>query len=669
MVGTSTLFTLRDLVVERIDSGGAPNLDEIADVMKAHPDFSYFGALGLGIFDFLPDENPYVRIWREVFELLTFHNVSEEQLAAAGVVDTEQTPSNTVLSILNRIRSLVSRVSELADDEKLFELGLLRDELEQLAGDDRARFDLFGKLILEGGLLQRIGALIFDNMRPAATPEGVALLPPTSRAIPALASWGLRESTYASKTGELADELVHRADDSGDDSFRAYAYGFHIAFVGQAVGAPFVNSIIGSTPRLHWWRARWISRHVDAWVWGFYGPGQSANAPPFDYASFRSLCNAELHKRVGLGELGGANPHDVMLRAVRDEPLPAALDDAFRTFWIGAFRKVYGEELSFGLVDGQSLNSALVWSWLALWFNTSPQALGCNPPPPLSIADGTAFFDPGTVDPFIPDDAPPPVGDEDAEDPDLLDVEPELEPDKKRTACGVILAILGLFTAIWGPLLIGLGTLVGGVLLVIRGEAEINWKKLRQDLYVVRWAIFNNVDGLQRMLSWAGLSYPKAADLAESNLQVVLPSAPDVDYQSGEILIRSVRRFWDFPARAWTALDSDWVRQPSNAAANLEQSTTIGFGEARYPSYFIDDAGNPLSNGSVRDVFTYPPPGSGSSAFITYGNAVDNCIDSLGRLDEDLPNLNMHGDRGLGHRTWRFTDNVYQEPVSIEPEA
>jgi len=658
------MFIVRDLVADRLSTAEQSVLQEAFEHLTAEPEYSYFGALGVNLFDFIPstplgeDNNEaaggrldaYSAIWREMFRILSDEENPED-------------PNRNILAVLQRARTLINDISEIADDEALFKLAGLQDRIEQV-GHDREIIDAFLPKLSNPQLFQNVNDLINEGMGPVAAVEPGAPIPPPEQ-------WALRDHVTAFRTGDFANRLIARAKESENPRFLAYAYGFKIAYVSKVVGSPFINSITGSVPRLHWWRGRWIERFVDAWTWGFYDPNrpETEAGESIDFTTWRGLCNAELHKRLALGALSEANPIEVMQQAVLGRPLPEAVPSDFRSFWLETFEEVYGSDGNLGLVTGLRLNDALVWSWLTLWFTTSAGSLGCNPAPPTSIADGTAFFDPASVNPFVPDDDD---GDTESNEGSPLEIEPEFEPDRRRTACGIILAILGFALLGLGSFFTGLSGLAGGILLIIRGEKEIDWKQLRQDLYALRWYLYNSVDGLNRMLLVSGLGHPYPFELDDTETRLNLPQIPLESFQSGSILYTS-RRTGQFPARLWNSDNpmESWVFQPPEHSSNVELPPTVGYGkDGAFPSFFIDDAAaNPILNGNILDHREFPPPRSWPDPMhFVYGNAVDNAVDAILReAEEELLNLNLQGDRGVGFGSWVFSGPTYNPPVTIEP--
>ncbi|WP_299915964.1 hypothetical protein [uncultured Roseobacter sp.] len=669
MVGTPSLFLVRDLVTERLSQQPQDKLQTALQHINAEPAYSYLGALGVNLFDFVPATPPglidptdsgrrydaHAAIWRELFTILSDPNAQDD-------------PERNILSVLRRVRALIRQISDIADEEDLLKFVPLQDDMERFEDDQEIIEDFIPRLTNDA-VFAPIFDLITIASRPfAAVEEGENLVAPDL--------WAVRDHLSAFRTGAFAERLVTRAqevfDATGDRRFLAYAYGFKMSYCGKATGSPFISSIVGSVPRLHWWRTRWIERFVDAWAWGFYDPGKpdALEDGSEDFQNWRSLCNAELHKRIELGDLAGANPIEVMQSTVLNRPLPDALPEDFRSFIVEAVRDIYGDDGALALVTERRVNDAVVWSWLTLWFTTSADSLGCNPPPPLSIEDGTAFFDPSTADPFEMDDDAGDDADEDAPNP--LDVEPEPAPNMKKSVCGAILAVLGVVALGLLGLLPALAAIAGGIVLIVTGVKDINWPVLRRDLYVVKWYLYNALDGMNRMLVFGGLAHPFSMELDDAELRLEAPNldSPPCGFPAGPSLFTATSTDL-FPNEIWDAdnLLQSWICPAAIHATGMETPPAVGFSGVGTPDLFIDRPSDPDIAGLILDHRSFPAPASwpDPGAPNIYASAVDNAIDVILREGEvPLPDLNLQGDRGIGFHAWEFADATYQLPLQID---
>lgn len=661
------MLLTHSLILERLSSQPQERLQTAFQHMTAEPIYASIGALGVNLFDFIPSTpagipgqdlgdrrlDAYAAIWRELFTILSDP-------------DAQDDPNRNILAVLRRVRSLVTDISEIAEAEALFELAGIRDRLEGFEAD-REVIENFLPRLSSRELYREIFDLIAVASRPYMAVD-------VGDTIPEPEIWALRDHVSYFRTGQFAERLLQRGRDrfeaDGDRRFLAFAHGFRTAYCTKAVGSPFINSIVGSVPRLHWWRSRWIERFVDSWSWGFYDPAkpEPLDDGTEDFENWRSLCNANLHSRIAIGVLSETDPIEVMQSTVLNRPLPDAVPQDFRDFVVDVFREVYGDAGALGLVTPQRINDAVVWAWLTLWFSTGSDSLGCNPQPPLSIEDGTAFFDPATVDPFETPSVNP--GDEDIPNP--LDVEPEPDPNLRKTVCGAILAYLGLVASIFYPTVGAIAAIVGGILLIIDGTANIDWKVLRRDLYVVRWYLYNAIDGMNRMLVFSGLGHPYAHELDDAELRLEVPNLekPPCGFPAGPTLYTG-RRTDIFPASLWDTADPDksWICPVPPAP---EIPTSIGFAGNGTPDLFIDRLSDPDIAGLVLDhrSFPLPPVWPDPSSQNVFASAVDNAIDVILREDEaSLPDLNLQGDRGIGFSAWTFDGITLTDPVAIQPTS
>ena len=360
MPGIATHF----LVLERtIDALAAAGLDDIADAMRDNP-YAYLGALGPAIGDFLPSDPPpegtehpknYALIWKNVF----------------GLVGGDP----GLLATLQKIQDLLNQIQPLADNEDCEGLVALRDsgevaKIEELANQFTA--------ILAA--VQLIAGQIFDLISDGTKPKFCTL--DKKAPTPPPEEWPARDFLSWKKTGSFVRQLLDKADASGDDRLRAYAYGYLVAYSTSTAGSPFINSVVGGPSRTQWWRQRLIKNYTDAWAYGYYGAGASMSGddPTPPYADWPSLCGANLHEKM---KIGSVDPVDLVDQVKKNQPFPAAIPDDFADLWFEAVSAAYGSSLPAGLSAG-SLNAAYLMTWLVLWFQTSGAILGCNLSPPMT---------------------------------------------------------------------------------------------------------------------------------------------------------------------------------------------------------------------------------------------------------------------------------------------
>ena len=488
--------------------------------------------------------------------------------------------------------------------------------------------------------------------------------------------WTAREFLHWKRPGRFATALLRRAQDVGDPRFLAYAYGYVSSFAASVVGSPFVNSTIGASYRQQWWRYRWVNNYVDAWVHGAYGAGatMSGDTPTPPYPQWTALCDAKLHERISLGAI---DPVDIMARLRAGDTLPAFLPNDVAGWWMDAWKAAYGDPPLGSRFRANALNGAYVMTWMALWFETSGEVVGCNPAPPMQ-PPGNCGDVPSWVDPNVPGDtggpqAPPAPG-------------VESHPDVGEIVSGIILALIGDAGFVAQAWVAGGAAIVVGIGDIIHGASEIDWAKLRCDLYWYRMYLYNGLKALHDLLTLGAVGHPYPAELALDTTTITLLGIP-YTFDSGRRLVRSrvllpaelaranhLESEGQFPSKPWSGSLGDWVKMPTPADPGIEQPETTAYETRAYPTFFIDDdAANPLS--AQTDVKTGAPwpPGvrerPGSELPVQFATAVSNAVDLLLHPDEDLPDWNLDADRGLAWLTWQFKSDTMTDPVEAVPEA
>ncbi len=628
---------------------GLADLSAVHDTIKAHPEYAYLGSVGPAIADFIPGnqgQNPYLRIWTEVFSL-----IGDGMRVEKGL-----------LSIVKDIRSLLDQLGPVAASENTSALAGLQDQLGNITdvGDQlQAIFDQIPFIVLP------IGAGIMANMRPAVNV-------PLNQPVPPSHFWKPRNYLFWKKPGTFAKTLLKKgqdiAQDSGDSRFLAYAYGYLVSYAANVTGSPFVNSIVGGPYRTQWWRNRWVNNYIDAWVYGKYESGASmaGDTPNPPYDQWDNLCEADLHKKISLDE---HDPSDLMQRLYNNNPLSDSpvLPLSFGQLWVDAFNETYNNPSStVGDLTAESLNDAYLMTWLTLWFQTSSDGLGCNLPPSMT-PPGDCGGEPDWLKPDPSESA--------ADTPSIpTPPEPEIEtdPDAGKIISGIILALLGLGFLATGNLAAGGAAIGAGIDQIIEGATEPDWDKLRCDLHWYNLYLFHAMDALHEILSVTTFRHPRAAELADDiTMSEYFPAFVE-PYDSGKAVTKSrdIRKDQGFPAKPWTG-GFDWTNPP---ATGLERPATTAYKTAAYPSFFVDDdAANPLSNGEVRVAGTWPVRTTASASGapdspVQFGNAVENAIDLFRHTSGEFPNWNLDADRGLAYHTWKFLNDIYTDPVSIDHE-
>ena len=683
MPGIATLFEVLELTIDRM--GADPQLAGFATAMKNQSGFAHLGALGPTIADFFPDP-PTANIpkranYRLVWALV-FHALSG---------DPGGTPRPGIFPTLTSLKAIVTKVQKIADDEDLLALlGLVTsgeiDTITQAADDV--------KTAVKG---------ITDDARGIAAMIATALRPEVDTAtksdpVPAPKDWRTRDFLHWKKTGLFVGKLIDKANHANDptlrDQMRAYAFGYLVSYACKVCGSPFLNSIVGGPYRTQWWRQRLVRNYVDAWVYGFYretprptfGPDDQP-APGFrPYDQWHALCGANLQKKLNLGP---NDPHDAndllrILGQAADE-LPHPIPPAFADLWMEAFHDTYGfADVPPGFVS-TALNLAYCNTWLMLWVQTSGEVLDCDPgsiKPPDTCGKDADELSPFKADEHgNPTPAPPAKFDEDV--------------DVDKLICAAIEALFGGLAAL------GLGLAVGAPAIVSAlkdAHDAVDWAKLRCQLYWYRMYLYNAIVGMKRMLALTGFGYPDPTVFHEDTqaLQLLKVNKP---MESARVLVKSQLRE-RFPSKVWITVDAsdhtdpgdpqfglflakvfDHFEKPpdaadpgfeSNAPNDPTGLSTVAYETAAFPPFFIDDPGNPLSNGDVKTGGGFPFRRGvvlgGGVLPAPFGNVVDNALDLFRHLGQPFPDWNLDGDRGLGWFTWQFKGVYDPDAVQYEKE-
>ena len=662
MPGIPTLFQALDLTIDELDKQG---LKSFVNVMKSNPGYARLGVIGPAIGDFLPaDHNQadgphptnYVRVWKNIFFSLA------DIPARKGFLST--------LTTLHDTLEHLAAIGSDEDADALIALGTSGEGAKVKAAADNLQ-----KLVQELSSNARlIAGWISTSLRPkvdTATPADSVPLPK---------DWQARDFFHWKKTGTFVRDLLDKADATGDQRLKAYAYGYLIGYACRVTGSPFINSIVGGPFRTQWWRQRFVRAYVDAWVYGFYQqnprPTMTIDSPSPPYDFWPSLCDANLHQKLNLGAADPADPATLLTMVATQAPFPPMVPDDFAQHWFEAVQKTFGAAVPTG-VGAHSLNGAYAMTWLMLWFQTSGAVLGIlgcrpkEPTPPSNCGKDKAELDPFKVAPDGTFTGPPPA--------DL-----DQDVDEESFFCGTILAIFG-----------SLPTPSGVVFDLIADAVKsgaVNWDDVRCKIYGNREYLFNAIAGFKRLVALTGFGYPDPQVLQEDTqaLELLGSSKP---LESARTLVKSRRRD-GFPSKVWITITPDeakaledkpddpgtkpiWGRildefekNPNSKDPGIELPATLAYPVEVYPSFFLDDPANPLTIGDVKTdgvgLFRPGPEGLPSR----FGNTVANAVDLFRHINGRFPNWNLDGDRGLAWFTWHFKNGKYDPGnVQAEPEA
>ncbi|NBD11070.1 hypothetical protein [Corallococcus silvisoli] len=636
MPGLATRLVIARRALDSLKAAGAPE----AAVIEANPEWYHLGALGPALGDFVPFETtaglgggraPYYSLWVEVLRF------------AVGD-PTDGTPG--VVPVLRTFQEFLSRVTRLVKDHDFDGLVALRDsgglDVVQQASSDLGRVM---KRFSDKDKLADIGRKMGRNSKPPLL-NPTTLIPPRQ--------WNGRDWLHWKRPGTFATRLRAQAEASGDPRFIAYALGWTVAYASLACGTGFMNSLVGSSYRNHWWRTRFIGHFVDAWVWGFYGADATLDAtgaptPPF--TAWPGLCAARLHTLVDVA--GGLDAEQLGRSVVADEALPHVLPPAFTAFWINAWTEAYGSHEG-PLFTEERLQVAYLLLWIQLWFQTSGDVIGCNPMPPADPPDACSdktppvWADPTLIDPQTnaPFKAPPPNAKHD--------------PDVGEIVSGIILALAGVVSCALGGFAVGAGAIAGGVAMMVDGEETLNWDELECQLHWTSVYLFNGLDALHKLTVFAGLQPPFPADFDLPSRQLTFTDNLPLSYLSAASVCRS--RGMEGLHVPWTGTLSTWNTYPDGTAAEQPMSDVWPF-SGLWPSAIVDDA---AANAATEDL-ARPPASWPGGIHGSFGPAVQAGVQLI-QSHAPLPDWNLDNDRGRGWLTWELSA-PYTDPVNAVPES
>jgi hypothetical protein len=650
MIGMTTKLAALDLLRTRLLASAVTPLVEFGHLLEAQAPYASLGALGTAVGDFAPvrlppsdtfgtaGPNPYVDLWKKMF----------------NVFGGDETPANPGLKpVLDTIRDLLDRLDQVAADEDLDKLKSMAGEVDTL---NQIAVNLSAILVLikgDGsltnlGIVPDIVDLIGARSRPAIVrprPDGAVGFPPRF--------WTLRDFLSKRRTGRFARALWESAAASGDNRFKAYALGWLSSWSLSAGGSSAVASIVGAPYRNRWWRSRFVGNYIDLWCHGYAKVGPR----PKPYADWPNLCAQELHKRI---EIPGASYDAVqtMKRLRLGEALGAHLPSDFVAWWLGTYEAVYGDlGPDRPQMDADRLQDAYAMAWLVLWFQTSPQSLGCHAVAPLAPASCGAA--PPWTNPVVPGDAGSGVG-----GPPPPDIDKKVKPG--NVACGIILAILGIVALCVGAWVAG-GAAIAGAIVLLLNAGTIDWDKFRCSLAWYRLYMYNGLRALHDVMSLGGLVHPYTGELAVDDTAIQLLASLPTHVRTGDNIVMSRPLRERYPAEPWNGSGFTWFE---DSGGPPELPSTIPALAAAYPSGFLDDPANPLGVLSTFDAAEWPwsadATGQAPAGFI---NTVDAMLGALGGPIGELPEHDLDGDRGAGFQDWRFVDDGWTNPVHIEPST
>lgn len=650
MLGIATrLSALRALRNHLVGSPDA-NLSGFGNLIDNHPQWANFGALGPMWGDLCPTRvdmvvfgqpgaSPYAELWRRIFNIF-------------GGDGSDANPG--LKPVLDTIRNLLDQLDAIAAAEDLDALKGMADAVDTINGIAAKITAIITAIKGDGtltntGIVLDIAQLIGTSNKPAIVkerPDGAVGFPPNF--------WNLREFLSWRRTGRFAKQLWDSAQATGSDELRAYALGWLSSWAVSAGGAPAVASIIGAPYRNQWWRARFVGNYVDLWSHGYVEAGPA----PKPYTPWPNLCEAELHKRI---EVPGTafDPIALMDNLRTSTALGAGLPDFFVDYFIGAYDAVYGDlGARRPKLDAAILQDGYAMAWLVLWFQTSPETLGCNfvaPLPPDICGSPPAWTSPTSGGGS---------GGGSVGTPPAPSIDPKVKPE--NIVCAILLAILGVASFFFGGFVAGGAAIAGAIALVVTA-GTIDWDKFRCDLAWYRLYLFNGLRALHDVLALGALVHPYKNELVEDQTTFQLLQGIDPTIvRTGDNVVMSMPSEKRFPHVPWSGSGFSWFDRPDG---EIEEPGTFAIRASAYPSGFIDDPANPFGSASVFDPVAFPftPEGPNPDVPVGFRNAVDAVAGWL-LTGGDIPDRNLDGDRGLGFAGWQFVDDAWTNPVVIEKE-
>jgi hypothetical protein len=646
MPGVATKISVADQVRDALLASGSPSGGAFSDPATAP--FAILGALGAALPDLMsarpdvgdnPPNSPYFRAWWPLLQL-----IAGDSTASPPVVG--------LLPSLQTLRSTLSRLDTvLADEDTIALIGL--------AGDLNA---------LSGTMTAITTALASLTASRTTIALNIAASGPLPKVAPA-SSWRARDTNQMARTGEFLQAQRNLADDSGDPLQQAFALGSVVGYACDICGNGFVNSIVQSPYRNHWWRTRWISNYVDTWVHGYYGAGGAAAVamsatgdPTPPYTTWPNVGEAQLHRRI---EVGGITAQQVLDAINTQSPVPDFLPASIVTFWLDAYEKTHGIDPHTIGIDESAVQSAYAALYLTLWLQTSGEFLPAVPPDQINFPDNC-----GDRPPWVAVDGSVVVGGSTIATPPTPGITPN--PNVAEIVSGILLALLGgLVYFVAGPAA-GIAVINEAVELVVDGIVNPDWPALRCYVGWVKVFLQNLYNALHELLKLSGFGFPYTAELAHNAL--LLDFTGEVNPLDAALnTARSQANADVYPRSRWQLSltnASNWVRLPTEP---LEPPPVHAYNNASvFPFHFVDgiepttlgqlNALRPAPSGRpmIRDRAVWDDRSSRLNArFLVsaedlFGNAVDVSLDLLGAPVDELLNWDRDADPGNGFPTWRL---------------
>ncbi|MCK0142269.1 hypothetical protein [Aliiroseovarius sp. F20344] len=692
MLGPAYCFTVLDRAIGELHDGDAADQSK-ANILLAHKSFAYLGALGPLLREYTPLIPAEFNSWRDTREFQTklenegLVSLSEEELnqllrlhRRAMMVGYGELfkQVRTQWPLLQTTYALLDDLDAIAENEDLSALKARKDDIDALGevlkgetGDDAEEeedgegeeekepfgFEEERKLIDDlNGLfrpfLQTEPAKISDEIDDPEEIEAAESAATTSAYFStSTATWRETELMRWRRTGDFARGLLDAAGD--DDRLKAYAYGYMAHVAAAVTGQPFINSIVGGPYRSHWWRHRFVTNHIDSWIYGFYGASADmiGDTPEPPYEDWPELCSAKLHEKIdlGLGLNGLEYIHAVLGQNEAGESVaePSSDDlDVLAEFLSSVTTDVYAEDGELPLSSLQigqdftpeSFRLAYLGLSSVLWLQTSGEGPVCARKLKASPPDECFENPPDWVDEV---GSPP-------------------SPSKYKGALAgsIILAILALISLLTGGLAAGVAALAGAAGTAVV-TSNVFWKELRCTLYWTRYMVRAIELKTADFLVDTTLACPSAVLLGGIG-ELSGTVGPTLDAE-GRPLTRTSIPDQLYPRQMNRGIDE--VPHPPDIGysgypivADAETPEVViwpSLGANRYANFALDGDGVfPMQGTGIMEPVTFPTSAGTAGGTQFFGNSVENAIQVIRDDAVGLENFNLDADRGYGWLAW-----------------
>ena len=624
-------------VLDQVTENLVAQNDSRGLVMKNNPQFAALGALGPDLLNYLPISKD---LSDALNTLILANNPNQpSQISALPIPLLSElflNPLGATYAVL--LREVVVPTWPAFNSTKA-----LLDKLDAIAQAESN--------IAALGALGDIQAVQNQSSSLSALPKILANLVPIVGQFAALPTWmeqtgaipvppadirGNRASEFLRwhRTGAFARNLLTGAT---TDQQRAYALGWLCHVSASVTGEPFVNNIVGGPYRTHWWRNHLVRNFIDSWVFGFFNTSNasmSGDNPTPLYASWASVCSANLQDRINVGSLADATGNDVpdAVKCVATGNIggllgsfPTDLADLLATTVNTTYA---GMPLPIADLSADAFRRANIGAFAALWFMTSGSGPMCDNPiggPPSTCTTPPSWVNTGQG----PSSQQAGVN----------------TPGK---VCAIILAIIALLEILVGDYPAGFAAIAG-----LLNAPIIDWAQLRCTLFWLRKQLVDGENALRDALVTGGLAYPPPAKLG---------TGPDIFGNTIPVADQSVPN--GIPLCRTNALGGDPFRPeayPRELDTSVQGAADVNFAAfpavateapgthnlippGQYPNIAVTGVG--LSNGGLLGNGTYP------SRYQLFGDAVSNALQTITNDADGLPDYNLDGDRGYGWKGW-----------------